>query len=34
VRHVRAANESAAQVLSRLDREEIVQLMLGEARDG
>ena len=34
VRRVRAANESAAQVLSRLDREEIVQLMLGEARDG
>jgi precorrin-3B synthase len=34
VRRVRAANESVAQVLSRLDREEIVQLMLGEARDG
>jgi precorrin-3B synthase len=34
VRCTRAVNESTAQVLSRLDREEIVQLMLGEAGDG
>jgi precorrin-3B synthase len=34
VRRMRAANESTAQVLSRLDREEFVQLMLGETSDG
>jgi precorrin-3B synthase len=34
VRRLRAVNESAAQVLSRLDREEIAQLMLGEVSDG
>jgi precorrin-3B synthase len=34
VRRMRAASESTAQVLSRLDRKEIVQLMLGEASDG
>lgn len=34
VRRMRVANESTAQVLSRLDREEIVQLMLGETSDG
>ena len=34
VRRMRTANESTAQVLSRLDREDIVQLMLGEASDG
>jgi precorrin-3B synthase len=33
VRRMRAANESTAQVLSRLDREEIVQLMRGTASD-
>jgi hypothetical protein len=34
VRRMRTASESTAQVLSRLDRKEIVQLMLGEASDG
>jgi len=34
VRRMRAANESTAQVLSRLGRDEIAQLMLGETSDG
>ena len=34
VRRMRTANESTAQVLSRLEREDIVGLMLGEASDG
>ena len=34
VQRVRKNNESAPQALSRLDRKEIVQVMLGEARDG
>ena len=34
VRRMRTANESTPQVLSRLDREDIAQVMLGEASDG
>jgi hypothetical protein len=31
VRHLRVGDESAAEVLSRLDRTEIMRLLLGEA---
>jgi precorrin-3B synthase len=34
VRRIRAGDESTAQVLSRLDPQDIAQLMLGEGRDG
>jgi len=33
VQRMRAADESAAEVLSRLDREQIARMMLGEATD-
>jgi hypothetical protein len=33
VQRMRAADESAAEVLSRLDREQIARIMLSEATD-